>query len=94
MRIKIILADDHQIIRQGLRTLLEKESDLEVVGEAEDGRSVVRLIRDTAVDVVVMDVAMPDLNGIEATRKITSESPGSGSSRSPGTPTGGLSSTC
>ncbi len=75
MRIKIILADDHQIIRQGLRTLLEKESDLEVVGEAEDGRSAVRLIRDMAVDVVIMDVAMPDLNGIEATRQITSEFP-------------------
>jgi len=75
MRIKIILADDHQIVRQGLRTLLEKEPDMEVVAEAEDGRSAVRLIRETAVDVVIMDVAMPDLNGTEATRQITSEFP-------------------
>ena len=75
MRIKIILADDHQIVRQGLRTLLEKEPDMEVVAEAEDGRSAVRLIRETPVDVVIMDVAMPDLNGTEATRQITSEFP-------------------
>ena len=75
MGIKIILADDHQIVRQGLRTLLEKEADIQVVAEAEDGRSAVRLIREVPADVIIMDVAMPGLNGIEATRQITSEFP-------------------
>jgi DNA-binding NarL/FixJ family response regulator len=75
MGIKIILADDHQIVRQGLRTLLEKEADMQVVAEAEDGRSAVRLIREVPADVIIMDVAMPDLNGIEATRQIISEFP-------------------
>ncbi len=72
---KILIADDHQIVRQGLRTLLEKEPDLQVVAEAEDGRATVRLVRDLTPDVVIMDVAMPDMNGIEATRQITTEFP-------------------
>ena len=75
MVIKILIADDHQIVRQGLRHLLEKESDLKVVAEAEDGRSTVRLARELSPEVIIMDVAMPDLNGIEATRQIISESP-------------------
>ena len=75
MAIKVLIADDHQIVRQGLRTLLEKEPDLEVVAEAENGRSTVRLVRERHPEVVIMDVAMPDLNGIEATRQIISENP-------------------
>ncbi len=75
MAIKVLIADDHQIVRQGLRTLLEKEPDLEVVAEAENGRSTVRLVREKHPEVVIMDVAMPDLNGIEATRQIISEMP-------------------
>jgi two-component system response regulator NreC len=75
MFIKVLIADDHQIVRQGLRNLLEKEHDLKVVAEAEDGRSTVRLARETQPQLIIMDVAMPDLNGIEATRQIVSELP-------------------
>ncbi len=67
---RILLADDHKITRQGLRSLLEKESDMEVVAEAEEGRSAVQLARKLTPDVVIMDVSMPDLNGIEAARQI------------------------
>jgi two-component system, NarL family, response regulator NreC len=76
MAVKILIADDHQIVRQGLRFLLEKESDLKVVAEADDGRSTVRLVRELNPAVIIMDVAMPDLNGIEATRQIIAEFPG------------------
>jgi DNA-binding NarL/FixJ family response regulator len=72
---KVLIADDHQIVRQGLRLLLEKEPDLKVVAEAEDGRTTVRLARELQPGVIIMDVAMPGLNGIEATRQIISESP-------------------
>jgi len=75
MRIKILLADDHKIVRDGLRTLVEKEPDMEVVGEAENGRRAVRLSRELAPDVVIMDVTMADLNGIEAARQIHKETP-------------------
>ncbi len=75
MTIRIIIADDHQIVRQGLRTLLERESDMQVVAEAEDGRRAVSLARDLIPHVVVMDVEMPDLNGIEATMQILTEYP-------------------
>jgi two-component system, NarL family, response regulator NreC len=75
MGITIIIADDHQILRQGLKTLLEKEPDMEVVAEAEDGRRTVTLVREFTPHVVIMDVNMPDLNGIEATRQILSEYP-------------------
>lgn len=68
----ILLADDHTIVRQGLRTILDAESDLAVVGEVGDGRAAVREVGALRPDVVVMDVAMPGLNGIEATRQITS----------------------
>jgi two-component system response regulator NreC len=76
MSIKVMIADDHQIVREGLRAMLEKEHDIKVVGEAVDGRMTERLARELAPDVIIMDVAMPDLNGIEATRQIVAELPG------------------
>ena len=75
MSIRILVADDHTIIRNGLRALLDSEPDMEVVAEAEDGRKTVQLARKLSPDVVIMDVTMPDLNGIEATRQILAESP-------------------
>lgn len=75
MNIRIVIADDHQIVRQGLRTLLEREADMQVVAEAEDGRRAVSLARELIPHVIVMDVEMPDLNGIEATRQILTEYP-------------------
>jgi DNA-binding NarL/FixJ family response regulator len=73
MSIKIFLADDHKIVREGLHTLLSKQTDMEVVGEADTGLIAVQLIKKLLPDVVVMDIAMPDLNGIEATRQIVAE---------------------
>lgn len=73
---RVLLADDHKILRQGLRTLLEQEEDIDVVGEAGNGRASVKLAGELAPDVVIMDVAMPDLNGIDATRRITEADPG------------------
>lgn len=75
MSIKIILVDDHKILRQGLRTMLEKIPDMEVVAEAEDGRTVVRQAQELAPQVIIMDVGLPDLNGIEATRQVLMVSP-------------------
>jgi two-component system response regulator NreC len=72
---KILLADDHQIVREGLKSLLNSHEDMEVVGEARDGRSAVQMAKDLTPDVVIMDVGMPHLNGIEATRQITSREP-------------------
>jgi DNA-binding NarL/FixJ family response regulator len=69
-KIAILLVDDHTVVRQGLRALLSVEEDMEVVGEAENGRLAVTLANKTNPDVVVMDVAMPLLNGLEATRQI------------------------
>ncbi|HLZ54417.1 MAG TPA: response regulator transcription factor [Verrucomicrobiae bacterium] len=74
-KIRVLLADDHTVVRQGLRVLLEAESDIAVVGEAETGRQAVQLARKLAPDVIVMDIAMPNLNGLEATRQITREVP-------------------
>ena len=68
--IKIILADDHVVVRQGTRQLLEREHDIEVVGEAGDGEEAVRLASQLKPDVIIMDIAMPKLSGIEATRQI------------------------
>jgi len=76
MSTKVLIADDHQIMREGLRALLEKEIDIQVLGEAEDGRMIQRMARELQPDVIIMDVAMPDLNGIEATRQIAAELPG------------------
>ncbi|HEY6168780.1 MAG TPA: response regulator transcription factor, partial [Verrucomicrobiae bacterium] len=70
-----MLADDHTVVRQGLRVLLEAESDIAVVGEAETGRQAVGLARELLPDVIVMDIAMPLLNGLEATRQILKETP-------------------
>jgi two-component system, NarL family, response regulator NreC len=72
---RVLLADDHQIVRDGLRALIEQRSDMEVVAEAETGRSAVQLARKHLPDVVVMDITMPDLNGIDATRQILEEVP-------------------
>jgi two-component system, NarL family, response regulator NreC len=74
--IKILIADDHEILREGIRRMIEKEPDMEVIGEAQDGRSAVKLARKLAPDIVLMDITMPDLNGMDATRKIVSETPG------------------
>ncbi len=74
MNIKILLADDHKITRQGLRAMLEKQADIKVVAEAEDGREAVSLARELHPDVVIMDVSMPDMNGMAATRQILGES--------------------
>ena len=76
MNTKILLADDHKIIRDGLRALLEKESDMEVVGEAQDGITTVRLAKKFLPNIVIMDIGMPDMNGIDATRQIISETQG------------------
>ena len=76
MSVRILLADDHQILREGLIALLERQPGLKVVGEAENGRSALRLAKELSPDVVIMDISMPDLNGIEATRQILTEVPG------------------
>jgi DNA-binding NarL/FixJ family response regulator len=75
-RIRILLADDHTVVRQGLRKLLEERPDWEVIAEAGDGREAVRLAEQHKPDVAILDVAMPLLNGIEATRQITKRLPG------------------
>jgi two-component system response regulator NreC len=75
--VKILLADDHKIVREGLRALLEKQPGMEVIAEAENGRETVRLALETRPDVVIMDLSMPDLNGIEATRQIAAALSGS-----------------
>jgi two-component system NarL family response regulator len=73
--IRVLLVDDHELMRQGLRSILDREEHVEVVGEAASGRAAVELARTLAPDVVVMDVAMKDLNGIDATRQIRAECP-------------------
>ncbi len=74
-RITVLLAEDHTIVREGLRALLKVEGDIEVVGEAQTGRQAVQLTRRLRPDVVVMDIAMPLLNGLEATRRILKAAP-------------------
>jgi DNA-binding NarL/FixJ family response regulator len=73
--IRILLADDHPVVRDGLRALLEREADMSIVAEAADGRETVRLAEEQSPDVVIMDLAMPIMNGIEATRRIVAKSP-------------------
>lgn len=74
-KIRILLADDHTMVRQGFRLILAAQPDMEVVGEAGDGRQAVELAEQLRPDLVVMDVAMPGLNGIEATRRLAQSSP-------------------
>src|SRR5882762_4289863 len=76
-KIKVLLADDHAVVREGLRALLDATPDIKVVGEADNGRLAVQLAQRLQPDVVVMDVVMPQLNGVEATRQILRDSPGS-----------------
>jgi DNA-binding NarL/FixJ family response regulator len=76
MSIRIILADDHELMRKGLRTLLERQQDLEIVGEAGDGRETMKLAKEQNPDVIIMDISMPDMNGVDATEQIMKEAPG------------------
>jgi len=75
MKIRILLADDHAVVRQGFKMILAAQADMEIVGEAGNGREAVELAEGLQPDVVVMDVAMPELNGIEATRRLADSSP-------------------
>lgn len=75
MGLRILLADDHQIFREALRSLLEREKDIEVVAETGDGVEIARLVKDLAVDIVCMDISMPGMNGIDATRRLMASSP-------------------
>ncbi len=76
MTLRVVLADDHQMFRQALRAMLEKDADIEVVAEAGDGHELLRLAKQTQPDIVCMDVGMPGMNGIEATRQLLSSNPG------------------
>jgi DNA-binding NarL/FixJ family response regulator len=75
MPVRLLLVDDHQVVLEGLRAMLEQELSLEVVGMAENGRSALSMVRQLSPDVVVMDVGMPDLNGIDATAQIVRDFP-------------------
>jgi DNA-binding NarL/FixJ family response regulator len=75
MNIKVLLVDDHAIIREGLRSLLEKQPEMEVIADTDDGRKARELVRELSPEIVIMDITMPGLNGIEATRQITAEFP-------------------
>ena len=70
MTIRVLLADDHKIVREGLKSLLEKDPDIEVVAMADNGRTAVQLAGELKPDIAVLDIAMPEINGIEATRRI------------------------
>ncbi len=74
-KIRVVIADDHTIVREGVRLLLEAQPDIEVVGEAADGREAIAVIREQHPDVAAMDIQMPNLNGLDATRAIKQESP-------------------
>ena len=73
--IRILLVDDHEIMREGLCALLSKQGDVKVVGQAADGRKALKMVMDLSPDIVIMDVGMPNLNGIEATRLISTQYP-------------------
>ena len=73
MKFKILIVDDHKIVREGICHVLESHREFEVVGTADNGRAALQLVKTLAPDVVIMDIAMPDMNGIEATRQIISE---------------------
>ena len=74
-KIRVLLADDHMIFRQGLRALLEGEPDMKVVGESSNGADLIEVLKGMAPDVIVMDIAMPQVNGLQATRAILSNNP-------------------
>ena len=74
-KIRVLLADDHQLVRAGIRSLLERISSIEVIGEAGDGREAIRLVEKYNPDVVLTDIAMPGLNGLEVTRHLTKTFP-------------------
>ncbi len=75
MKIRVLLVDDHKIVRDGMRSLLSEEKEISVIGEAENGREAVALAKDLRPDVILMDIAMPDMNGIEAASQIIKENP-------------------
>lgn len=75
-RIRVLLADDHAILREGIKSLLAEHDEIQIVGEAEDGAEAVRKTKELEPDIVLMDIGMPRMNGIEATRQIVSENPG------------------
>jgi len=74
-KIKVLVADDHTILRQGIKALLENQEGIEVVGEAKDGREAIKVTEELLPDVIMMDIAMPGLNGLEATRRIKKKFP-------------------
>jgi DNA-binding NarL/FixJ family response regulator len=75
MPVRVLLVDDHQIVRAGLRLLLERDQEIEVVGETGDGRSALQLAEELRPDVLIMDITMPGMNGIEATRQVLASCP-------------------
>ena len=75
MAIRVLLADDHAIVRYGLTKSIQYENDMEVVGQAKDGLSAIEMVREIAPDVVLMDISMPDINGMDATREIVRDFP-------------------
>ena len=77
MSLNLLVVDDHVIFREGLIGLLEKETDMTVVGQADNGAVALRLAQELKPDVVIMDISMPEMNGVEATRRIVAELPGS-----------------